>query len=101
MNSSKILNELLWATLDIICWYQYGVQVPGLASELRENISLYGRSEELSAETHWCKCVMRARLIMCKDLAYKDGLSLNREKMAVSSTLCEGRRGLVKTIPNE
>src|SRR5947207_3487961 len=100
MKSSKIPNELLCATLAMICWYQYGMQVPELASELQENISRYGRSEELSAETHWCKYVMRARLIMCKDLAYKDGFSWNREKMAVASTLCEDRRGLVKTIPN-
>ena len=75
MKSFKILNELLCATFAMICWYQYGVQVPGLASELRENISRYGRSEELSAETHWCKYVIQARLIICKDLAYKDGLS--------------------------
>jgi len=38
---------------------------------------------------------------MCKDLAYKDGLSWNREKIVVLTTLCEDRRGLVKTIPNE
>src|SRR5436305_6745176 len=77
MNSSKILNELLCATVAMICWYQYGVQVPGLASELRENISRYGRSEELSAETHWCKYVMQARLIICKDLACQEKISLN------------------------
>ena len=100
MHSSIILKEFLCVTWLMMCWYNLGVIVPGRSVELQVKASQYDNRAELSLDVRWWRNCMLDHLIICKELAYKEGLLWNNEKIGVYLTLCEAWRGLAREIPS-
>ena len=89
---SIILKEFLCVTCLMMCWYHLGVIVPERSVELRVKASQYGNRAELSLDVHWWRNCMLDHMILGKELAYKEGLLWNNEKIGVCSTLREAWR---------